>query len=459
MPENGSLPWLIWKDMLADIPAEAKDGEDFALGFRAAFERLEEQAFLVMAQGLFAIRACYDAVQVIEDALKLFPSIQYFSVLLLQAKEGVNCIKEDNKSGGTPEAVLEMASKRGRLNRRAYPWIVPEELERGKKAVKKLKAKFQTNSKVATVSQSTFGSPSHDTYGVFANQDIAIGERILSDQSIFSAINVESDKFCWACCGLLGEIVKGLGCCKAKFCGDPCKAQCLENYHKAMCGKDLRWLYSNCTDADPVMNDMIPLLMLKVLATAVQAGKSPLKVSGVSTLKPDYDSNVPTFWKFQENVVSPIRILQTLGVDIFKDVRFDTWVLQTLFWRIENNKNGTKLGKRVIVSINPMFTMFNHDCDPTTIWGNPTGFGGAIAVSATRKINKGDEICVSYIEQHLPEPKRRERILASIGKLCDCNRCFKERAAAAKGEEPAAFDFKALSDALKEGFNKSFWTL
>lgn len=141
-------------------------------------------------------------MQVIEDALKRFPSRQYLSKLLLQATAGVELIKDDNRPGGSSEVVLVMASKRGWLNRRAHPWIAPEELSRGKNAMKKLKEKFETNAKVATISPSTLGPTPNRTYGVFATQDIALGERILSDQSLFSAINVENGDDCWACCGL-----------------------------------------------------------------------------------------------------------------------------------------------------------------------------------------------------------------------------------------------------------------
>ncbi|MCJ1249747.1 hypothetical protein MMC30_006973 [Trapelia coarctata] len=97
IPEKGSLPFLIWKEIAADILPKGKDEKEFALSFQGALRRLETMAFLTMAQALISIRAFYDAVHVLEDALKRFPSTRFFSGLLQHAKEGVNVIKDNNR--------------------------------------------------------------------------------------------------------------------------------------------------------------------------------------------------------------------------------------------------------------------------------------------------------------------------------------------------------------------------
>ena len=56
---------------------------------------------------------------------------------------------------------------------------------------------------------------------------------------------------------------------------------------------------------------------------------------------------------------------------------------------------------------------------------------------ALRDIKKGGEICVSYVEPWLGEAERRQRIWAHVGQMCECNRCVREREAAATG---GAFD-------------------
>ncbi|CAD6591476.1 MAG: hypothetical protein ASARMPRED_005408 [Alectoria sarmentosa] len=131
-------------------------------------------------------------------------------------------------------------------------------------------------------------------------------------------------------------------------------------------------------------------------------------------LKTDYDNDeVPSSFSLQKNIIAPAQILQTLGVDIFTEARFDSWALRTLFLRLESNKRSANLNGSLDISIIPLFSMFNHDCDPAAAWEIRDGIGGAINVAALRDIQKGEEICVS------------------------CDRCVREREAAATG---GAFD-------------------
>lgn len=124
-----------------------------------------------------------------------------------------------------------------------------------------------------------------------------------------------------------------------------------------------------------------------------------------------------------------MKILQTLGVDVFKDMRFDSWALQTLILRIENNKDENKEGEVMFTAIHPLFCMFNHDCDPSARW---TGYhqGGPVSVVAKRDIKEGEEISVTYITEMPLEKDRRPRLMAQIGTVCGCARCYGDRQAA-----------------------------
>ncbi len=150
---------------------------------------------------------------------------------------------------------------------------------------------------------------------------------------------------------------------------------------------------------------------------------------GVGSLKVDHQKKIWSIFKLHENVVAPIRILQTLGVDIFKDMRFDAWAIQTLILRIENNMNDNKEGEVMYSAICPLFSMFNHDCDPSAIWPSYHQ-GGPVSVVANRDIKMGEEVSVSYIgplDSKAMEKDRRKRLMAQIGTLCSCTRCYKER--------------------------------
>ena len=145
-----------------------------------------------------------------------------------------------------------------------------------------------------------------------------------------------------------------------------------------------------------------------------------------------------------------MRILQTLGVDVFKDMRFDACALQTLILRIENNMDDIKLGGLMCSSIKPLFSMFNHDCDPSADWP-ADHLGGPVLVLAKRDIKKGEEITVSYVLNELPEIHRRASLIAQIGMMCECVRCQAEREAAPEEEVPPTLEFlHKLSGSLSQ---------
>ncbi len=151
----------------------------------------------------------------------------------------------------------------------------------------------------------------------------------------------------------------------------------------------------------------------------------------VGALKVNYNDNSPgwSVFKLYDNVVAPVKILQSLGVDIFKDMRFDAWALQTLISRIENNMNNTKKGEVMYSAICPLFCMFNHDCDPSAHWTTrpqPNRPGGPLLVFAKRDIKAGEEISVTYIGEIPLESDRRARLVSQIGCVCHCSRCEKE---------------------------------
>ena len=158
-------------------------------------------------------------------------------------------------------------------------------------------------------------------------------------------------------------------------------------------------------------------------------------MASVGPLKVAYHNPIPSIFKYYDNVVAPVRILQDLGVDVFKDMRFDSWAIQTLILRIENNMSDTKARGVMCSSISPMFCMFNHDCNPSAEW--PASHqGGLLSVTAKRDIKKGEEITVSYILDLPLEKDRRPRLMAQLGTMCNCVRCYKDRDTAMK-EGPA----------------------
>ena len=435
-PGDGSLTAKVLNTVLSKLPqAKHQSSEVYYLLISSSIKRMQEHAFLLMAQGLMCISAWYDALNVLQGATKAFPENGEFKVLLVGCKQNIALLKEEMNVHGKDIETIQKTLKRGRMERVAYPWIVVEELERSVKGVEMVKAHFEAASKNACISKSpldgnsTHGGVREESFGVFAKRGIQRGETILFTRSIWAGFNPDGgDDCCSACCQTIrNKIAIQMSCCTSKFCSESCKQEATKTYHHVVCGKDFSWLYQACKEADPTYSDMVPLMMVKVLATAIHLNCKPLKVSCIGTLKSNYDNAVPSNFRLFDNIIAPIQILQTLGVDVFTKLNFDSWALQTLIMRIDNNKVGKKtLDNRRYSSIDPLFCMFNHSCIPSATFNIISG-GTAMTVTAVRDIEKGEEICISYVEPWLPERERRDKIWKHIGRVCECLRCKRER--------------------------------
>ena len=124
------------------------------------------------------------------------------------------------------------------------------------------------------------------------------------------------------------------------------------------------------------------------------------------------------------------RILQQLGIDIFTDLRYDTWVIQTIWGRIINNR-GTKTrpGGRQICSIGSLWCLYHHGCQPNaaiapleTPAGNDTLTRAAVAIPfTTRPSEKGKETLISHANHAGQNRATRQRSLR--GRLPESCRC------------------------------------
>lgn len=415
-------------------------------------DEMEERAFVTTIEGLRRLGAVYDALEVAREAKTRFPKNAVIEGYVQSLPIQQRALDEECLKQGIHHPA---ARKVGRLRRVQYPWVVQEEVGRSNKAIKKVKANIKAASNNAVLRTSPLCCGTEESLGVFARRKIPKGERIVLDRSIFSTFNDTAETNCDACSILLSGNPHVLECCKVRYCSAICKADALKSYHKTLCRKDFRWLYREYSDADPLLNDMIPLLMVKVLATAIQQNARPLKVACVGTMHAGYGKQIPSYFKLMDNITAPTKILQTLGVDIFTDIRFDSWVMQTLFLRIENNRQGATYRRRTYSSLNPMFTMFNHACKPSATWFDEGGIIGApVDIRAFRNIEEGEEICISYTDVHLTEEKRRSMVASHIGKDCACARCLEERAAVAAGQPVDVFDLSGMADFVRNSWNE-----
>lgn len=240
-------------------------------------KELQEGAFLVMAFALTSVRAYHDANGVLDEMIMVCGTSELMLGLRLRVAELSRELEQSFQAQQSSPEYIQKMMKRGGVDRVAYPWINPEELRRGNKAVKKAKIKFETVSSNAMLGPSSVDGATGDSLGVFARQNITQGDLIMMDRSGFTVLNAQGTPNCWACSEPLGHKVVSTDCCKARFCTESCKSEAMKTYHRVLCGKDFNWLYEASENADLLSNDMIPLLLMKVLATAVQQNAKPLK--------------------------------------------------------------------------------------------------------------------------------------------------------------------------------------
>lgn len=160
-------------------------------------------------------------------------------------------------------------------------------------------------------------------------------------------------------------------CCPSlKFCSVECKEVANSEYHTAACGKDFSDVYNHAQNkwggkakaghltelgkagfkddmqsgsyqelSSYIYPSNIPLMQLRVLSVCVQAGEHPPEHPAIAQMVPHVVNTVQCVegmfvvmgWTLYAHVTGPIKIVQTLGVDVFADPRYDTWVLMTMW--------------------------------------------------------------------------------------------------------------------------------
>jgi hypothetical protein len=118
-----------------------------------------------------------------------------------------------------------------------------------------------------------------------------------------------------------------------------------------------------------------------------------------------------------------------MGIDVFADDLFDTWVLLTIWSRVQNNSAATPAGfpNRVL---SPSYSWFNHSCAPNAVNIAPLSMLACDTETvSTKTIQKEEEIFVSYLceEDLMLDRKSRQMKLRSwLGADCRCPRCKSE---------------------------------
>lgn len=392
-------------------------------------------AYNILGQALYDCHCHWEAVEFWEDVARKTAGQE--SKLASDKAEGIRQLLERKKEaaielGGTPQEKKDRIRDGGVVTVH-YPWLHEHNLTRSPDVVKCVNKELRENEQGHTcyLGRSTLASKEDDMLGMFAARDIQEGECILLDRTATGICSNPSTELCDNCYINLPPSPPQASCCSTAYCSTACRDLALTTYHSALCGQDFHWLFDPAKGITHNASPLRPILMLRFLATWVQAGMhtSPLEHPLIARLQPLANSKHLDVFTFAESVTVPLRILQQLGVDVFANPHCDTATLHALWTRIANNKAGAQDKQRGFIDeITPFLPLFNHSCAPNVEWKRQGG-GTTVRFFATKRIAQGEELFCSYLDvEHVSLEERVERLWPWFEGPCLCARCKRELA-------------------------------
>ncbi|KAF2806556.1 uncharacterized protein BDZ99DRAFT_538899 [Mytilinidion resinicola] len=185
----------------------------------------------------------------------------------------------------------------------------------------------------------------------------------------------------------------------------------------------------------------------------------PLEHPLIAGLTASYGPASSRKFSLQRDIRDPIHFLEYLGIDTYGDLRYDMDVLLTVYERIRNNSFGC-VDRQAVEGVGPLFSFFNHSCEPNVSWqvenpgevvaGQPPT--RSIVMRAKSNIEEGEELFITYIapespDGFLPVEERRKELMTWMGGPCQCTRCVRE----SEAEKGLSLKMKELAGRLLGG--------
>lgn len=399
-------------------------------------------------EGLIASNCCSDYLKMSKKAVEKFPDDEVFPSDLANAEswfqQRIDILQAQVDEGEITDVQMKTTLDNGGVYPTPYPWMTEALLVRDDVLIQSIKEEFTSASTNCTVFKSSIRNvqmvgeseeaTEFDVLGVIASQGIKAGEIAVTDVTEASVIS-NTDR-CDACCAVLASEKITNTCCSLLYCSTACSQTALRNYHVPTCGKEFTFLYEAAKSATHSTDfSLDALLFLRTIALSLEQNAiHPLHTSVIRRLTPAYSIPAPQLiiFNFADHIITPIVTLRRLGVDIFANAHYDTWVLHTMRCRIQNNKHGATLDGYVGSAISPLYSMFNHSCDPNVDWRHDE-HNSTVTLFATRDITVGEEMCISYIKgADMGRRERQRSLMTWLGMDCACQRCVDETAAEEK---------------------------
>jgi hypothetical protein len=418
-----------------DILKQRANG-NFRANVVSSLRRLENNAWALFVRGLMHTGAVADIISfrkiITERSLLTTDDLRRLDNMYEEKKRDCANVSTKWESGERFDQSNETA-RNGFVRVRAYPWMSTKILTREHKTTTRSNLSLiSLSDSRCTLARSGIQdglTKEMDIYGIFASENIRAGELVFTDHTV-TAVTTRSES-CSICFKDLGKnLPRKLSCCSTQFCSQACEEIALNSFHHATCQRDVS--LHGLQEYEPIPRLRI-LLLQRFLEIIVQwhqqsnnSTSHPLLSPIIDYLKPNYSGDSMP-WTFKEAIEWPIEILQKLGIDVFADLQYDTWVMKTIADRIKNNATNAVERGEYITAINPFHCMLNHSCHANVDWKFFEG-RSSIVLSANRNIEKGEEIFDSYRSQvkWQPREKRQESLRSWLGTDCGCERCRAE---------------------------------
>lgn len=377
---------------------------------------------------------------------------------------------------------------RGMVRREVYPWNRHEVDRCSDDVLHELNAHMASvapqlevrATRLPTLAETAGNATTNLQLGVFAKEDIAPGELVLTERSLLTANNRLQDALCDACSAdLPNETTMAHGStsvvscdeCETVFCSQRCYDLATEFYHPALCGKDVEAMAKDVPPAEAA-DALYALLLLRSIALAETQQVHPLDLKEVRYIWGDFHTqDVDKTWResgsspsqnhfpctlpfsFQHNISLPFTMLEKMEINIFENPRYDVWVFNTLYAKFRGTASArlSGLGGRPVrgpevSAVHPLWCLANHSCDPNVGWE----WGGEMRFWARKQrvqwhreeeiqkveprsrhattpgLKKGEEVLNHYCDVELPVKERREWAVGALGGDCRCKRCVWE---------------------------------
>jgi len=156
----------------------------------------------------------------------------------------------------------------------------------------------------------------------------------------------------------------------------------------------------------------------------------PLDHHLLARLTPTYRREAPSCFVLEDDIAIMNDMLQQLGIDIFANPDFDTWVLFALRARVDNNC----WSNPIHTCISPLFSLFNHSCEPNARWATQAD-GTTLIVTVEQDVSQGEQLFLIYDQFARDDSlaKRRGRFRQWLDDDCQCSRCVREASESAEG--------------------------